>query len=145
MGRLFPWPSGLVTGLDTRDLGPGRGWAVFTPGHPGFCLVTRGLFTLLMFPWLLLTWPLTSMPRATLDLCTAPERGSRSTTAVRSAARHGRNDCKFVAWAQEHTAGKRSRAQRRRRILHKLLIQRQHKRTAEFIQTEIISIVKWEE
>ena len=29
-----------MTGLDTRDLGPGRGWAVITPGHPGSSLGT---------------------------------------------------------------------------------------------------------
>ena len=109
MGSDYPWHSGLVKGLESRDLGLGRCWAVSTPAHPersllmvdrgcavlipghpgsslgtwvlagfnfegweglgrlypdlpGFCLVTRGLFT-----WqLMLTWPLTSMPHASL-------------------------------------------------------------------------------
>ena len=54
----------------------GRGWAASTPNLQGFCPVMMGLFT-----WqLLLTWPLTSMFRASLTFVPGPEPTSRSTT-----------------------------------------------------------------
>ena len=73
MGRPYPWHSGLMTGLESRDLGLGSGWAVITPDIPGSwrSIVTR--------------WPVyvTSCRSNTQPLTPiVPEPASRSTTKL---------------------------------------------------------------